>query len=147
MSQNVITDLVKGPRRSNDMNHLVTWQGCLVDVQASLVARYLWHTASIDVTLDGRPILQTGGQLKATGSCSTTFTHSGSTHTAQLSWGISVFGLSFPYQLRIDGVPLVASRVQVRNWPISMVVMTGEKMALVAAIFYVIHHCVKLIAH
>jgi hypothetical protein len=127
------------------MDNIVTWQGCLVDVQAGLVARYLWHTASIDVTLDGRPILQTGGQLKVNGSHSTTFVHAGSTHTVQLSWGISVLGISFPYQLRIDGVPLVASRVKVRNWQITLIVMTVEKMALMIGVFYLVYYCERFI--
>ena len=127
------------------MDNIVTWRGCLVDVQARLIARYLWHTASLEVILDGRTILQTGGQLKASGSCSTTFMHASTTHTAELSWGISMLGLSFPYQLRIDGVPIVASRVKVRNWPITVIVMTAEKMALVIAVFYLIYYCERLI--
>jgi hypothetical protein len=72
-------------------------------------------TASIDVFLDGRCILRTGGQAKLTGSHSASFSDGGSEHRADLSWGHSR-GFSFPYQLRIDGVAVDDSQVKVENW-------------------------------
>jgi hypothetical protein len=98
------------------MSEIIKWRDSAVDVQARLVPRFLWSTASIDVFLDKRCILRTGGQLKATGSHSATFTHSGSTHTAELSWGYGLL-FSFPYKLRIDDAPVSEARVRVQNWP------------------------------
>jgi hypothetical protein len=116
------------------MSEIIEWQGNKVNVQARLVPRYLWNTASIDVFLDGQCILQTGGQLKLNGSHSATFTHSGSPHTAELSWSSSGLSFSFPYQLRIDGVPVAASRVNVQNWPIGLIVT----FLVVATVFAII---------
>jgi hypothetical protein len=118
-----------------DMSEVIKWQSSVVDVQARLVPRYLWNTASVDVFLDGQRILRTGGQFKFTGSYSTTFTHAGSTHTAELSWGLCGLSFSFPYRLRIDGAPVVDSRVRVRNWPIALIVAA----VLVAALFAIFH--------
>jgi len=103
------------------MSEVVTWKDSRVDVQAWLVPRFIWMTASIDVYLGEQCILRTGGQLKSTGSQSTTFSYAGSTHTAELKWGASGFSFSFPYVFRIDGVAVEVSRVRVRNWPIALV--------------------------
>jgi len=120
------------------MSEVIKWQGSTVDVQARLVPRYFWNTASIDVSLDGQQILRTGGKLKFRGLYSTTFTHAGSTHTAELSWGFSGFSFSFPYQLRIDGTPVAASRVRIRNWPVAVIVI-AVGAAVLLAIFHFIH--------
>jgi len=96
------------------MSEIIKWQDSPVDVQARLIPRFLWSTASIDVFLGEQCILRTGGQLKFTGSHSSTFIHSGSTHTAELSWGVG-FLRWFPYKLRIDGTPVSDARVYVRD--------------------------------
>jgi hypothetical protein len=119
------------------MGEIVKWQGSTVEVQARLVPRYLWNTASIDVSLDGQQILRTGGQLKFNGLCSTTFTRAGSTHTAELSWGFSGLSFSFPYQLRIDGAPVATSRVRIRNWPAALVVIAVGAAVLLAILHFV----------
>jgi hypothetical protein len=119
------------------MNEVIKWQGSTVDVQARLVPRFLWNTASIDVFLDGQPILRTGGRFKFTGSHSSPFTHAGSTHTAELSWGFCGLSFSIPYQLRVDDAPVVASRVQIRNWPVALVVIIMAAAAL-SVIFHFI---------
>jgi hypothetical protein len=95
-----------GSESTVDMSDVIKWQGSAVDVQARLVPRYLWNTASVDVFLDGQRILRTGGQFKFTGSYSTTFTRAGSTHKAELSWGLCGLSFSFPYRLQIDGAPV-----------------------------------------
>ena len=120
------------------MSEIIKWQDSTVDVQARLVPRYLWNTASIDVFLDGQQILRTGGQLGLTGSYSATFTHGGSTHTAELRWGFSGLSFPFPYQLRIDGANVVVSRVRIRNWPIALVVI-AVGVAVVWAFFHFIY--------
>jgi hypothetical protein len=86
--------------RCLEMSETVKWQGGTLDVQARLVPRYLWNTASIDVFLDGRPILRTGGQLKLTGSQTATFTYADTAHTAELSLGSS--GLAFCFRTNYE---------------------------------------------
>jgi hypothetical protein len=93
----------------------IRWNGSTIVVTARLVPRYSWTTASIDVFLDGRCILRTGGQMKVTGSSWAEFDHDGSVHTVELSWGLAL-GLSFPYQLRIDGAMVAVSEVPVASW-------------------------------
>lgn len=117
------------------MSEGIQWQGSPVDVQARLVPRYLWNTASVEVFLAGQRILRTGGQFKFTGSFSTTFTHGGGAHKAELSWGMCGLSFSFPYQLRIDGAPVADSRVRIRNWPVALVVAA----VLLAALFVMFH--------
>jgi hypothetical protein len=97
-----------------NMAEAIKWQENMIVVKARLVPKFLWSTASIDVFLNEQCILQTGGQMKLTGSYSTAFEHSGVTRKAELSWGIG--GLfSFPYKLRIDDNLISDSRVRVQN--------------------------------
>jgi hypothetical protein len=95
------------------------WHGSTVEVTARLVPRYLWTTASIDVFLDGRCILRTGGQMRMVGSGSAEFDHDGALHTVELSWDRArsrgLTGHGFPYQLRIDGAKVAVSEVAVDN--------------------------------
>jgi len=94
---------------------MTSWQGKAVSVRAHYVPRFVWTTASIDVYLDDRCILRTGGQFKLAGSHSATFTDGGAEHRAELTWGGSG-GFRFPYQLRIDGVLIADALVAVENW-------------------------------
>jgi hypothetical protein len=124
------------------MSGIIQWQGSAVEVRARLIPRFLWTTASIDVFLDGQCILRTGGQMKVLGSHSTSFSHSGSTHTADLSWGNPGASLRyFPYKLRIDGAPISEARVYVQNWPVGLVIAFLIAAAFVAA-FLAIQHFV-----
>jgi hypothetical protein len=92
----------------------IRWRGSNVEVKARLVPRYFWTTASIDVFLDGRCILQTGGQMKVTGSSSAEFDHEGSRNVVELSWEKERhFG--FPYALRINHAKVSLSHVPVDN--------------------------------
>ncbi len=108
----------------------VSWQGKTVRVQARYVSRFLWTTASIDVFWGDQCILRTGGQLKVTGSYSTSFREGGSEHQIELSWGQSR-NFRFPYQLRIDGVIVDDSQVQVENWQM----MSIPALIIVALLF------------
>ena len=94
---------------------MISWRGKTVRVQARLVPRFVWTTASIDVFLAEQRIVCTGGQFKLTGSCSTTFRDGGSDHRAVLSWGVGRRH-RFPYQLQIDGVTVDDANVDVKNW-------------------------------
>lgn len=96
------------------------WHGSLLDVQARLVSRFLWMTATIDVYLDGSPILRTGGEFKISGSCHSEFVHDGLSHTCELSWGAGRLG-RFPVTLSIDGEQIVTSTVGIANWPMLLV--------------------------
>src|SRR5208282_1871253 len=123
------------------MSEIIQWQSSPVDVQAQLISRFLWTTASIDVFLEGQCILRTGGQMKCTGSYSTAFTHSGSTHSAELSWGYG-FLRSFPYKLQIDGAPISQARVHVRNWPLGLICPALVAIVLLA-IYHFVHHVLR----
>ena len=83
-------------------------------VRARLIPKYLWTTASIDVYLDGRCILATGGQMKLTGAHAGVFKDGGKDHLAELKWGKGR-KLRFPYQLWIDGTKVLDSWVAVEN--------------------------------
>ena len=96
------------------------WHGSEVEVKARIVPRYGWTTASIDVFLDGQCILQTGGQMKVTGSSSAEFDHEGSRHFVELSWGM-MRGLEFPYVLRINDAKVALSEVRVENPGLSVI--------------------------
>jgi hypothetical protein len=94
---------------------MISWQDKVVRVRARLVPRFLWTTASIDIFLGEKCILRTGGQLKMTGSHSSTFADGNSEHQAVLTWG-RVHQHRFPYQLQIDGINLDNAHVGVENW-------------------------------
>jgi hypothetical protein len=98
----------------------IHWHGSTVEVKSRLVPIYFWTTASIDVFLDGRCILRSGGQKKVSGSSSAHFDHGGSTHVVELSWE-KAHGIEFPYILRIDDAKVAVSGVLVENaWLIAM---------------------------
>jgi hypothetical protein len=99
----------------------VRWHDSVVSVRARQVPRFLWTTASIDVYLDEQCILQTGGKLNPTGSYSAIFNHGGSAHTAEVHWGMAAW-YSFPYELKINGFPVIASRVRADNWYLGLMV-------------------------
>jgi hypothetical protein len=92
-----------------------SWRDKTIRVQARLVPRFLWTTASIEVFLEDQRIVRTGGQFKMTGSHSSTFAEGGLEHQAVLSWG-QVRRHRFPYQFQIDGVIIDDAHVVVENW-------------------------------
>jgi hypothetical protein len=100
---------------------IATWQGNAIQVTARLVPRCLWTTASIDVFVGDQCVLRTGGRMKLIGFCCQKFTCLGQTHSAEVSWGAGRL-YSFPYQVRIDGVPVKEGRVRVQNWPVGFIV-------------------------
>ena len=95
------------------------WQGNEIQVTARLLPRFLWSTASIDVSVAGTCVLQTGGQPRITGASSSEFSRNGVVHRAELAWRRGAL-CSFPYRLQIDGVLVSESRVRVENWPLSL---------------------------
>lgn len=114
------------------MDHIVTWQGRAVTVDAHPVFPI---AASINVYLDGECILRTGGKPDLTGSCSKTFTQGGSNHTAEVRWGKSIWGFSFPYELFIDGAPVAAARVHVRYAWVPLAI----KLLIIAVLWYYLY--------
>jgi hypothetical protein len=92
-----------------------SWNGEAVAITCSIVSRYAWTTASIDVAIGDKVILRTGGVQKLTGLHTETFQLRGYQHTAQLAWGVSL-GRRFPVILNIDGVKVVDCRVSISNW-------------------------------
>ena len=99
---------------------MISWRDKEVRVQARLLPRFLWTTASIDVFLGERCILRTGGQLKLKGSHGASFSNGDSEHQAELSWGYARQH-AFPYRLSIDGTPVSESQVFVRNWSMGFI--------------------------
>ena len=107
------------------------WHGSHLEVSARAVPRYLWSTVSIDVLIDGAPVLRTGGQFRARGAVTSEFRHDGAWHTAELSWG-TIGGKGFPFLLRIDGHIVLGSEVAVENlnavvlgWAIAVATVVG----------------------
>jgi len=92
------------------------WHGHRVVVEAYKLARRAWITTSIDVLLDGNPVLRSGGKLQFTGTCSETFRQGDGDHKVDLSWGKSFWGSSYPFSARIDGVEVCSGRVRVAGW-------------------------------
>jgi hypothetical protein len=91
------------------------WRGLPVSIAAKLVPRYAWQSASIDVAVDGRFVLKTGGVLKLVGKHTETFASDGIEHSVEVTWGNAALR-SFPFSLSIDGVPVLESRVPISNW-------------------------------
>jgi hypothetical protein len=111
------------------------WHGRAVEVTARLISRYLWTTASIDVFVDSQCVLQTGGQMKITGSSSAQFYDSGATHDIELHWDRGGVGF-FPITVIIDGQVVAQSRVHVDNWPLAL-----WPFVLVAAVAWTLFRC------
>lgn len=114
-------------------------------MRAVYLPRLMWTTASIDVFLDERCVLRTGGQAKLTGGHSATFDDDAGAHQAELSWGKSS-GFQFPYRLLIDGVPVDEGRVKVENW--YMLLIPAGVIGLVAGIisFYFVFRLMRSLA-
>jgi hypothetical protein len=106
------------------------WHGSDLVVRARAVPRYLWTTVSIDVLIDGAPVLRTGGQQKARGSSTSEFRHDGAWHVAELSWGTFAKG-GFPFMLRIDKEVVLAAEVPVDNLT---AVFVGWLVAILAVV-------------
>jgi len=93
----------------------LTWKGASVHVTSRIIGRYAWTTASIDVSVNGKTVLRSGGVMKITGDTVSTFEHEGASHRVALSWG-GISLRSFPFRLEIDGDLIADSRVFVSNW-------------------------------
>ena len=93
----------------------MSWRGSRIELKARLVPRYLWQTASIDVSLDGHELLGTGGVYRFVGTHAAEFVHAGSAHTASLSWGRGSLR-SFPVKLALDDDIIFDGKVELLNW-------------------------------
>lgn len=91
------------------------WNGVSVRVSARVVPRYAWLTTSIDVAVDDRTVLRTGGVLKVVGVRSEAVNLAGAQRQMELSWGRFTGG-SFPFSLAIDGAVVLESRVAAPYW-------------------------------
>ena len=113
-----------------------TWSGVPVTVTARVVPRYAWQTTSIDVAVNGRTVLQTGGVLKVVGVHTESVEVAGAQHRIELSWEKFADG-AFPFSLRIDGAVVLESRVRPTNawvalWPyVLLAVLIGVTLARV----------------
>jgi hypothetical protein len=105
-------------------NAATNWKGVPVQVTSKIISRYAWTTATIDVSINGKTILRTGGVAKIAGDTTAAFEHEHTRHQAVLRWQKGTLR-SFPFQLEIDGVLIADSRVAVSNWWIAWWPMTG----------------------
>jgi hypothetical protein len=94
------------------------WNGTTLTATSKLVPKLLWQTASIDIFINGKCILQSGGQAKVTGSLRAQFEHEGQIHGVKLTWGRAALR-SFPIEVSIDDQPVLKSRVFTKNWPLT----------------------------
>jgi hypothetical protein len=108
------------PVKNSESAVVGEWRGSAIRVNAHLIPRFLWQTASIDVFVDEQCVLRTGGKLKLVRTVSSPFEHLGSSHVAKLKWGFAGIR-SFPYKLMIDQTEVTESRVHIQNWYISFV--------------------------
>jgi hypothetical protein len=99
----------------------IEWEHSILSVKARLIPKYVWTTASIDVVIDGRCVLETGGQLRTRGEKRREFTHNNATHVAILSWTPPRSGLFYPYELSLDDQIIDKSEVYIGNWPLGIV--------------------------
>lgn len=124
-------------KRLQDLPRAMVWRGKSVAVRATLVPRYLWTSASIDVYLDGERVFRTGGKMNLTGSHCAGVRIGGSEHQMEVSWGRSR-NFVFPYELRIDGELVAKSQVHVENqglmlipaWLILILIAVGVNQLL-----------------
>lgn len=93
----------------------VSWNGADVAITARTIPRWAWNTASIDVAVNGRNILRTGGVFRFTGKHIEHFDFRGSSHVCEIAWGMASLRY-FPFSLNIDGLPILKSRVPIQNW-------------------------------
>jgi hypothetical protein len=91
------------------------WNGKVIVATAYLVPRFAWMTASIDITIDERVVLRTGGVLKFKGDVPTTFELNGVLHSLKISWG-KAKPKSFPIILSIDDREVMRGDVPISNW-------------------------------
>jgi hypothetical protein len=92
-----------------------SWNDATICVSARQIARYAWTTASIDVTVDDKVVLRTGGVLAATGRCTGEFEFRGSSHNAEIIWGIG-WDPRFPSSYNLMASRLKNLGVPVKNW-------------------------------
>jgi hypothetical protein len=105
------------------------WKGTPIRVTARIVPRYAWLTTSIDVAVDGRVVLKTGGVRKVVGVHDETVEVDGVRRRLSLAWGAFSSG-SFPFSLAIDDAVVLESRVSapywwVAYWPIVVCILLG----------------------
>jgi len=105
------------PAHANDQTNMVNWRDRTLEVKARVLPKYLWSTASIDVYLDDAAIIRTGGVMRLKGLNEVQFDEGGETHSVALSWRSPAQGMSFPYQLSVDGKIVLESEVRPPNWP------------------------------
>ena len=92
-----------------------TWNGVPLRITCRLVPRWAFTTASIDVYLDDRPTLRTGGVFKIVGSQVEQFEFAGERHELSVSWG-KASPRHFPVTVSVDGIALANRKVPIENW-------------------------------
>src|ERR1041385_4020246 len=115
---------------------MISWCGETISVRAHLVPKYLWTTASIDVYLGRRCILQTGGKPRVAGLCRAEFEHQGSAHLAELFWDRARVSI-FPFSLIIDDARILDSFVEIENRKWSIIPALAITAAAALSVLFV----------
>jgi hypothetical protein len=105
---------------SNEAQLITNWKGSEIVTRASYLPQRLWLAATIDVLLDGKKILSTGGQLKFEGTYVQQFEYDQSEHTARLEWG-RFSGRTIPSTLYIDEERIMQGGVNIENWQMKLI--------------------------
>ena len=100
---------------SSDSSDPVLPDPSTVLVTARMISQYTWTTASLEVCVDGGPILRTEGTKGADRAQQAQFAYKGKTLDVSLKWGAKSLR-SIPYTLEIGGLIAAASRAPIRNW-------------------------------
>jgi len=98
------------------------WKDEEVEINASFIPQRFWIAASIDVLLNQKKILSTGGQLKFKGTCIERFDHAQMSHTVRLEWE-RFFLHSIPCSVYVDDEPVFQGSVAITNRPMNIVAL------------------------
>ncbi|MFY9288544.1 MAG: hypothetical protein WAO98_08590 [Alphaproteobacteria bacterium] len=118
---------------------MITWNNNTLKVTAAFIPKFLWSTASIDVSINGRRVLATGGPLKRTGVCLANFCEDRNIHKIRLEWGKADWRW-FPYRLFIDDAVVAESKVYITNWPLLAVPYTAFVVATTVLQHFLLFH-------
>ncbi len=120
-----------------------TAAGRQVTIQARLVPKFLWFTASIEALVDGKCVAASGGSFRLSGTATGSFEDaSGRSHELVLEWSSFSGGFlerdtrllpALSYSLIVDGKTVSGGAVIVRNrWMIA----AGPALVMAVVMFY-----------
>ena len=98
----------------------IRWNNADLSIRARFMPEKLFLVATIDVWLDQRRILSTGGKLKLQGTCVERFDHLGAQHQVRLEW--QKFLLHYvPCSLFVDNLLIATETIRIDNRAMNVV--------------------------